>query len=497
LDRVARVWRPASGGGNVAAVPRPLRRAGLALLLATLVGAGCSRAEEQRPNIVFVLVDDLRWDDIAVAGHPFVETPNIDRLAADGARFLNAFASTPLCSPSRASILTGQYARTNGIVDNTARDSASHRLATFAIPLHDAGYRTGFFGKWHMGNDDSPRPGWSRWVAMRGQGEAMDPSLNIDGARRVVPGYVTDVLTEQVLGFIRDTSRAPFLVFLAHKALHPNIAQLNDGTRGAMAAGQPEGFVPAPRHAGRYANAVLTRRPNALRAPDGKPALQRRIPGLPPLSPATGTSDRDIRARLEMLLGVDESLGKIVATLDSLGQADNTILVFTSDHGYFYGEHGLDQERRLAYEETARIPLIVRFPRVARAGSTPAHMVQTIDFASTLLALAGVRDTVQRQGESLVPVLDGSATTWRKSVFLEYYTDIVFPRTLTMGYDAVRTERYTYIAYRELPGMEELYDLETDPHQMANLIGTMQGDSVLPGVQAELERLKKAALPPR
>lgn len=474
-----------------------LRPARLALALLTLAGLGCQRAEEPRPNIVFVLVDDLRWDDIAVAGHPFVETTNMDRLANEGARFLNAFASTPLCSPSRASILTGQYVRTNGIVDNTARDSASHRLATFAIPLKDAGYRTGFFGKWHMGNDDSPRPGWSRWVAMRGQGEAVDPSLNFDGTRRVVPGYVTDVLTDQVVGFMKDSSEAPFMVFLAHKALHPNIVQSNDGRRGTMAAGQPEGFVPAPRHLGRYADAVVPRRPNALVAPVHKPALLRSIPGLPPLSPATGTKDSDIRARLEMLLAVDESLGRIVATLDSLGQLENTIIVLTSDHGYFYGEHGLDPERRLAYEETARIPLIVRFPRVARAGSTPAQMVQTIDFASTLLALAGVSDSVPRHGTSLVPVLDGSASAWRSSVFLEYYSDIVFPRMLTMGYDAVRTERYTYVQYRELPGMEELYDLETDPYQMDNLMGSTKGDSLLPSVRAELERLRQGALPAR
>ncbi len=474
-----------------------MRRTLLALITVLIACAPRGRAAAERPNILFVLVDDLRWDDIAVAGHPFVETPHIDRLASEGSRFLNAFASTPLCSPSRASILTGQYVRTNGIVDNTARDSASHRLQTFAIPLEAAGYRTGFFGKWHMGNDDSPRPGWTRWAAMRGQGEAVDPQLNIDGQRRVVPGYVTDVLTDQVLEFIADTSRAPFMVFLAHKALHPNIVQRNDGTRGDMAGNQPEGFVPAPRHAGRYATAVVPRRENARRAPVKKPALLRAIPGLPPLSPATGTSDRDIRARLEMLLGVDESLGKLVAALDSSGRLDNTIIVFTSDHGYFYGEHGLDQERRLAYEETARIPLIIRYPNIARAGATPGQMVQTIDFASTVLAMAGVADTVKRQGTSLVPVLDGSATTWRSSVFLEYYTDIVFPRTLTMGYDAVRTERYTYIAYRELPGMEELYDLQSDPFQLDNLMGSARGDSILPAVRAELERLKSEALPAR
>src|SRR5688572_2013598 len=467
---------------------RSVNAFGIAILVALALGS-CRIVDTppRRPNIVVVLVDDLRWDDIGVAGHPFVETPNIDRLAAQGTRFLNAFAATPLCSPSRASILTGQYIRTNGIIDNTARDSASHRLPTFAIPLEAAGYRTGFFGKWHMGNDDSRRPGWTRWVAMRGQGEAVDPHLNIDGARGVVPGYVTDVLTDNVVNFLRDTSDAPFMVFLAHKALHPNIMQTDDGSTRVLAS-QPEGFVPAPRHAGRYADRVVPRRANALKAPVGKPALARRIPGLPPLSPATGTSDRDVRGRLEMLLGVDESLGRIVATLDSLGVLDNTVILFTSDHGYFYGEHGLDQERRLAYEETARIPLIIRYPRVARAGTTPAQMVQTIDFASTLLALAGVSDTVRREGVSLVPLLDGTVTDWRHSVFLEYYSDRVFPRMLTMGYDAVRTERYTYIAYRDLKGMDELYDLDTDPFQMTNLIGSAKGDSLLPPMRAELER---------
>ena len=461
------------------------------LLLALTVTMACAPKEraERPPNIVVVLVDDLRWDDIAVAGHPFAETPNIDRLASEGARFLNAFASTPLCSPSRASILTGQYVATNGITDNTARDSASHRLPTFAIPLAAAGYQTAFMGKWHMGNDDTRRPGWTRWVAMKGQGEAVNPKLNIDGERREVPGYVTDVLTDFAVDFVKQADDKPFMLFLAHKALHPNIMQTADGSTVAL-AGQPEGFVPADRHKGRYANAAVPRRVNATNALVRKPALQRRIAGLPPLGPTTGTSDADVRARLEMLLGVDESLGRIVTTLEELGELDNTVIVLTSDHGYFYGEHGLDQERRLAYEETARIPLIVRFPRVARAGTTPTQMVQTIDFASTLLALAGVTDTVSRQGVSLVPILRGDTPAWRSSVLIEYYSDQVFPRMLTMGYQAVRTERYKYIRYTELRGMEEIYDLETDPFEMDNLMDSARGRALLPELQAELSRLQ-------
>ena len=442
------------------------------------------------PNVVFILVDDLRWDDLAVAGHPFAETPAIDQLAREGTRFLNAFATTPLCSPSRAAILTGQYVHTNGIIDNTARDSASHRLGTFAIPLAQAGYQTGFFGKWHMGNDDSARPGWTHWVAMKGQGEAINPKLNVDGERIDAPGYVTDVLTDYALRFMERSRGRPFLLFLAHKALHPNVAQRDDGSVAPL-AGQGAGFVPADRHRGRYAQAVVPRRPNATAPVRRKPALQRAIAGLPPVGPATGTPDEDVRDRLEMLLGVDESVQRIRQALAEMGELDNTVVIVTSDHGYFYGEHGLNEERRLAYEETARIPLVIRFPRVAPAGSTPAQLVQVIDLAPTILELAGVADTVLRQGASLVPLLTGSATSWRRSVLLEYYSDRVFPRMLNMAYQAVRTEQHKYIDYLELPGMDELYDLEADPFELENLIGTPAGDRLLPVLQAELTRLQR------
>jgi N-acetylglucosamine-6-sulfatase len=158
-------------------------------------------AQPRRPNIVMVLVDDMRWDEMRVAGHPFVDTPNIDRLAREGARFTNAFATTPLCSPSRASFLTGQYPHTNGIIDNTARPS--HALPVFPIDLQRAGYSTAFFGKWHMGNDDTPRPGFDHWVAQPGQGEALNPNFNVDGQRLEVKGYVTDILTDYVERYIQ------------------------------------------------------------------------------------------------------------------------------------------------------------------------------------------------------------------------------------------------------------------------------------------------------
>ncbi|HEU4517520.1 MAG TPA: sulfatase-like hydrolase/transferase [Steroidobacteraceae bacterium] len=463
--------------------------AALATSLAAHAESPLTGAAIPKPNFVVVLVDDLRWDDLGISGHPFAETPAIDRVAREGARFLNAFATTPLCSPSRASILTGQYAHTHGIVDNTARDAASHALPTFAIPLERAGYRTGFFGKWHMGNDDSPRPGFTEWVAMRGQGEAVDPQFNVNGTRIRESGYVTDLLTDHAVRFMRESRGQPFLVFLAHKALHPNVVQRDDGSTGAV-PGQDEGFIPAPRHQGRYAKAPVPRRASAGVVPVRKPALLRPLEGVPPLGPDTATPDRDVRARLEMLLAVDESLGRIVAALEAAGTLDRTVIVVMSDHGYFYGEHDLNEERRLAYEESARIPLIVRYPPVAAAGTTPRELVQTLDLAPTVLELAGVAEATPRHGRSLLPLLRGERPDWRDAILLEYYSDTVFPRIRNMGYRAVRTDRYKYIRYLELPGMDELYDLEVDPYELDNLVGSAREETLLPYMQAHMAWLQ-------
>jgi N-acetylglucosamine-6-sulfatase len=447
-------------------------------------------AAPARPNMVVVLVDDMRWDDFGGGGHPFIETPNMDRLAREGARFTNAFATTPLCSPSRASFLTGQYPHANGIIDNTARES--HKLSVFPLELQKAGYRTGFFGKWHMGNDDAPRPGFDHWVGLAGQGEAVDPSLNVDGKRVPEKGYTTDLLTDYVERFINRPGDQPFLAYLAHKAIHPNVIQRDDGSVVAL-PGQPGGFVAAERHRGRYVGREMPRRKNAFVPPADKPALLQRIPGLGPLGKATATTDDEIRGRLEMLLAVDDSLGRIVATLDQRGILDDTIVVFTSDHGYFYGEHGLNEERRLAYEEAIRIPLIVRFPKVARAGSTPGEAALSIDLAPTLLEVAGVTPVPAIQGRSLVPVLQGKAEGWRTSFLVEYYSDTVFPRIRTMGYKAVRTARHKYVRFDELKGMDELYDLESDPYELTNLIGRPESKELLATMQAELQRLLGAA----
>ena len=460
----------------------------LALLsaFAALILASPTVAAEPRPNILLVVVDDLRFDDFGAAGHPFARTAHLDRVAREGAQFKNFFAVTPLCSPSRANILTGLETRHHGILDNTERSPRSHTLATFARSLHATGYNTGFIGKWHMGNDPTPRPGFDYWVSMKGQGEVTDPELYENGRLARAPGYVTDIFTQRALSFIQQRRTAPFLLMLSHKALHPNKVQRSDGTTEAIGEG---GFIPAERHKTLYADAQPPRRGNYAVPPKGKPALERPIPGLKPLGPDTVTPDETIRDRLRMLAAVDEGLGQIFAELEKQGTLNQTVVMVIGDNGYFYGEHGLSEERRLAYEESIRLPLLVRYPPMVKAGAEPSGMALTTDLAPTILELAGAPALPGIDGRSLLPLFTRTPADWRSSFLIEYTTDIVFPRTLKMGYDAVRTERYKFIRYRELAGMNELYDLQQDPFELTNLMASPSSAGLRQQMETELARL--------
>jgi arylsulfatase A-like enzyme len=458
-----------------------------ALLALPLIGAGqSSSVTASRPNIVFILVDDLRWDELGIAGHPFIKTSNIDRIGREGARFRNAFMTTPLCSPSRASFLTGQYAHTHGIIDNVDRSAASYQLVTFPLLLHQAGYENAFIGKWHMGNDERPRPGFDRWVSFKGQGTYIDPPINEDGRQVKRTGYTTDILNGYAVEFIKRRHDKPFLVYLAHKAIHPEVTQNDDGSVDLTAA---EHFIPAQRHEHAFAGKRIPHRPNYGRAPVGKPALQRQIANLPPLGAATVTPDPAILERQRTLLAIEDGVGEILKALKETGQLDNTVIVFTSDNGYFYGEHGLSVERRLAYEESIRLPLLIRYPKVIKAGTVRDELALNIDLAPTLLSLAGVGVPDKVHGRSLLPLLKGERSAWRDSFLIELYSDKVFPRISQMGYKAVRTERWKYIHYLELEGMDELYDLKSDPYEMKNVIKEPGAKKALQQMKAELERL--------
>jgi arylsulfatase A-like enzyme len=449
-----------------------------------------------RPNVIVIVVDDLRWDELGIAGHPYLETPQIDRLAREGAWFTSAFHAVPLCSPSRASILTGQYPSRHGIIDNVARNRASHRLQTFPRALQDAGYETAFLGKWHMGNDPTPRPGFDYWAAIPGQGRTIDPELYEDGRIHTVEGYITDVLTDRAVAFIERDRAGPFFLYIGHKAIHPDARQLDDGS---VDLSRPSAYVPAPRHLGRYEEKVFPRRANVISSLDelaDKPALRRALLakgsdeivemfGEGQLDP--GTSEETIRRRSEMLLAVDEGLGRIVDALERRGILDETFILFTSDNGFFYGEHGLSLERRLPYEESIRAPLIVRYPAVAEAGSRIDDLVVTVDIAPTVLEITGVPIGDHIQGRSFVPLLRGNANDWRRSVLIEFYTyENPFPWLLDMDYRAIRTDRYKYVHWMQYPQEGELYDLVEDPYETRNLIDDPRLTDVLADLRAEL-----------
>jgi N-acetylglucosamine-6-sulfatase len=394
--------------------------------------------------------------------------------------------TTPLCSPSRASLLTGQYAHKHGITDNTDRSARSRELVTFPRLLHDVGYETAFLGKWHMGVDDTARPGIDHWVSVKGQGRYLDPELNVNGERRIVKGYFTDILNGFAVDFLKQEHAKPFLLYIAHKAVHPDLTQNADGS---VSDPDADRFIPAERHRQLYAEAAIPHRPNYGRPPEGKPALLRRIGDHPPLGPTTVTSDDTIRDRLRMLAAVDEGLGQILEVLEARKQLETTLVVFTSDEGYFYGEHGLSVERRLAYEESARIPLVMRWPRLIRAGTSIEDLVLGIDLAPTLLEVGGARPAPGMSGRSLVPLLRGEKVPWRDAFLIEYFSDRVFPWVVKMGYQAVRTERWKYIHYVDLDGMDEIYDLRSDPFELKNLIGEPAGQAAVKDVGPILARL--------
>jgi arylsulfatase A-like enzyme len=446
-----------------------VRSAAIALLGALLICALVSAADktDPRPNILFILLDDLRWDALSCTGHPFVKTPNIDRIAKEGATFRNAFVTTPLCFPSRASYLTGQYAHKHGIKLGEDRRPLSHGLVTFPRLLHDSGYETAFIGKWHLGNDERPAPGIDRWVSFREQGDYVDPMLNIDGKFQKQTGYLTDILTQQAVEFINRPRTRPFLVYLSHKAVHAP-------------------FVPAERHAKLFEDLPIVRAPSANDSLVGKPVLQRPGIKLVPSDPDVHSSDELIRNQLRCLMAVDEGIARLFDALEQTQQLDQTVIVFTSDHGYFWGEHDLGGKHG-AYDEALRIPLLMRYPKLIEAGAIVDSFALSIDVAPTLLDLAGVRPPDAMQGRSLVPLLKGDTSSARTSFLAEFFLGNGTNRFPT--WQAVRTERWKYIHYPEYQNMDELYAVRADPHEMNNKISDPKYASTLAEVKAELNRL--------
>jgi N-acetylglucosamine-6-sulfatase len=446
-----------------------------------------------RPNLLVILIDDLRYDEFGAGGHPYMRTPNIDRLAQEGAVFERAFYTTPICSPNRASILTGQYASRHGIIDNVARDAMSHRLPNYHIDLQRLGYETAHIGKWHMGNSGAPRPGYDYWVSYDGHGRLTDPRLNHDGRYLEHRGYITDIMNTLAVDWVERPKTRPWSLFFAHKAVHPDAEQAADGTLRISAQG---GYVVADRHKDLYRDAIFPRKPNMLPVEDvvkSKPAWAEALA----IKSSDGTArqildalfagqQEEIRLRARMMAAVDEGVGQILDVLARKGELDDTCIVFLGDNGYFFGEHGLGPERRFAYEEGIRSPFVVRFPPDIAAGTKVRDLVICQDIAPTFVTLAGGAPGPQIQGRSLVPLFGGgSPADWRHSILIEYWAEQAMPWLVGMTYKAVRTDRYKYIHWvnKGMAGeLDELYDLEDDPYEVRNL----NADPEMAGLRADL-----------
>jgi N-acetylglucosamine-6-sulfatase len=411
----------------------------------------------------------------------FLNLPHLERLAASGVQFENAFVTTSVCSPSRASILSGLYAHRHGVLVNDTVD-LSPSIASFPQLLQGAGYRTAFVGKWHQDpTTDAPRPGFDHWVSFRGQGTYEDPVLNVDGARVSRTGYLTDILTEYAVGWLREHGSQPFLLFLSHKAPHGPwdvVARDRNALTGALLPEPPsfrDTFKDKPAWQRRYA--MCGGAASAFTScPDPLPAL------LPTV--AWSPSEPWRLDYLRTLIALDDSVGSVRATLDELGLASSTYVLFLSDNGFFLGEHRLG-DKRLAYEESIRIPFVFGGgglpPRQARG------MALNIDVAPTLLELAGVAVPPEMQGRSLVRLLHGEASSVRESFLYEYDMERVLP--VVPRILAIRTVQQKLVTYPAHPGEEELYDLVTDPHEMTNLAMRPEWSGARDALREQLNRL--------
>lgn len=438
-----------------------LRQGGAAALAFAAMRGGAADAP-RKPNFVFILTDDQRWDIMGCvqremgdkARFPWFKTPNLDRIAAEGFRFRNAFVVNSLCAPSRATFMTGCYGHVNGIVNNHTPFPADN--VTHATLLGAAGYATAYIGKWHMGSQPE-RPGFSHHASFIGQGVYFNCPFMVDGTLTPSTGWVDDVSTDYAEQFIRKNKDRPFSVTIGFKATHGP-------------------FTPPPRREKDFEGEEARAVPN-LDAPavyrTGAKATRPKHPGE---SPSVKTNLGYFRC----IAAMDDNVGRILKTLDELGLTEDTMVIFAGDNGYYLGEHGLG-DKRSAYEESLRIPLLLRYPRLGTGGKTIDAMALNIDLAPTLVDFAGLPAAPRIQGKSWRPLLTGApAADWRKAWFYCYFYERGFSTPMVTG---VRTERAKLLRYPGHDEWTELFDIAADPYELKNL----WSDPAAAGLRKELE----------
>jgi arylsulfatase A-like enzyme len=451
----------------------------LSAIVALLATATARGEQAARPNILVVFSDDHAEQAISAYGSRVNVTPHLDRLAAAGARFTNSFVTNSICSPSRATLLTGQYSHVNGVPVFNPFDGSRNHVAKL---LRAAGYHTGVVGKWHLGSDPT---GFDRWIVLPGQGDYRDPQFVVPGHTLSIRGHATEVITDLAIEFLKTRpADKPFFLMLHHKAPHRD-------------------WQPEDRHAARFTDAEIPEpatlrddyatRPAAL--PENRQTIVRDLtPADLKREPPAGLAGDDLlqwkyrrfmHDYLACVQGIDDSVGRVLDHLESTGLAANTVVVYTTDNGWFMGEHGL-YDKRFMYEPGLRVPLIARGPGI-RAGGTPAEFVANIDLAPTFLALAGLPVPDWMQGRSLVPLLRGEPLVdWRTSVYYRYYHDPGHHDT--RAHYGVRTATHKLIHYWRKDAWE-LFDLVADPHELHNLLFD-PAEAAQPEVAASFAELK-------
>jgi arylsulfatase A-like enzyme len=480
------------------------------LLLTLLLGTAAASASAQnaRPNILFIMTDDHAAHAIGAYGSKVNRTPNLDRIAAEGVRFDNCFVTNSICTPSRASILTGKYSHLNGVPVFNRFDGSQPHVAKY---LQAAGYYTGMIGKWHLGSDPT---GFDHWEILPGQGRYVDPVFYTATDQRTIRGYATDVITDLSIQFLKDRPKdKPFFLMCHHKAPHREWTPDEKHRREFADKTIPE---PATLYDD-YATRADALRRNRQRVFDD---LNRRDLKL---EPPTGLSNQErqrwlnespreveieVDGRKQTLTGdalnkwkyqrymqdylacvqsVDDGVGRLLDFLDRNGLRENTVVIYTSDQGFFLGDHGLF-DKRFMYEPSLRMPLLVRAPGIAGAGQVASAMAINTDFAPTFLDLAGVPVPKDMQGRSLVPLLKEQAPPdWRTSMYYRYYHDPGHHNTA--AHYGVRTATHKLIHYWK-QDQWELFDLTKDPDERRNLYADPAAKETVAKLKAELYRLK-------
>ena len=461
-----------------------------------------------RPNILFIFTDDHARHAIGAYGSKINTTPNLDRLAREGMLFRNCFVTNSICAPSRAVILTGKHSHHNGVIDNRVEFDGSQQ--TFPKLLQQAGYQTAMIGKWHL---KSAPTGFDYWQVLRGQGPYYNPEMRTSEGPREYTGYTTHVITDIALDWLqneRDENR-PFLLMYQHKAPHrawapgPDYLTMYDDVEIPEPATLFDDYAHRTSATKRQEMTIgrhMNDRDLKFQPP---PNLTRQQLDLwngayGPKNQAFGDSDlkgrelvrwkyqRYIKDYLRCIAAVDDDIGRVLEYLDRSGLVNNTVVIYNSDQGFYLGDHGWF-DKRWMYEESLHMPLIVRWPGLIQPGSENSHLVQNLDFAPTLLHVAGVDVPADMQGDSIVPLFRGEdPPQWRSSIYYQYYE---FPGAHSVPrHYGVRTARYKLVRYYQIDEWE-LFDLEKDPDELKSLYTSPAYSDVVERLTVELRRLRE------